>query len=186
MPGETLMLSGKTVGVVGFGFIGKNVARFLKGFGCNILYNKRAPLTAGEEADIGARYAALPELLAQSDVVSLNCPLTPETAGIINRTSLQTMKRTAVLVNVARGGVVIEDDLVWALRNRVIHAAAMDVFETEPLSPDSSLIGVDNLIITPHLAAIVADNFETTVRRMFDNIARVSRGEPVPELDSVV
>jgi phosphoglycerate dehydrogenase-like enzyme len=96
------------------------------------------------------------------------------------------MKRTAVLINVARGGVVVEDDLVAALRNRTIHAAAMDVFATEPLPPASPLLQLDNLMVTPHQAAIAVDNFEPTVRQMFANIERVARGENLPERDRVV
>ena len=96
------------------------------------------------------------------------------------------MKRTAILVNVARGGVVVEDDLVWALRNRVIHAAAMDVFETEPLPPDSPLLRLRNLTVTPHVAAICADTFEPTVRQIFGNIECVARGQKVPDRDRVV
>jgi D-3-phosphoglycerate dehydrogenase len=113
--------------------------------------------------------------------------LTPQTKHLINKASLQTMKKTAVLINVARGGVVQENDLVWALRNRIIHSAAMDVFEIEPLPADSPLLQpLDNLIVTPHLAAIAVDVFETSVQHMMDNITRVSRGEPVPDQDSVV
>jgi phosphoglycerate dehydrogenase-like enzyme len=96
------------------------------------------------------------------------------------------MKKTAVLINVARGGIVKENDLIAALRTREIAGAAMDVFETEPLPPDSPLLGIDNLVVTPHLGAIASDVFAPTVRRMFHNIACVSRGEAVPELDSVV
>jgi D-3-phosphoglycerate dehydrogenase len=187
LPISTLTLTGKTFGIIGFGAIGRNVARILKGFSCTVLYNKRARLTPQDEADLGVSYATVADLLARSDVVSLNCPLTPETQGLIDRASLQTMKPSAVLVNVARGGVVVEDDLVWALQNRIIGAAAMDVFETEPLPSDSPLLQqLDNLVVTPHLAAIAADNFEPTVRQMFSNIARVSRGDPVPAADSVV
>lgn len=116
----------------------------------------------------------------------MHCPLTRATTGLIDRAALAMMKRTAVLVNVARGGVVVEPDLLWALRERVIHAAAMDVFETEPLPPDSPLIGVDGLTVTPHLAASNADTFESTIRHMFDNIGRVARGEALPERDVVV
>jgi D-3-phosphoglycerate dehydrogenase len=187
LPVSTYTLTGKTFGIIGFGAIGKNVARILKGFSCTVLYNKRTRLSPQEEADLGVSYASVADLLARADVVSLNCPLTPQTQGLINKASLQTMKPTAVLVNVARGGVVAEDDLVWALQNRVIGAAAMDVFETEPLPADSPLLQpIDNLIVTPHLAALATDNFEPTVRHMFGNIARVSRGEPVPAVDSVV
>ena len=186
LPTQTLMLSDKTVGIIGFGAIGQNLARLLKSFGCTLLYNKRTPLDPIEEATLGVRYATLPELLAQSDVVSLNCPLTIETTGLINKAAFASMKRTAVLVNVARGGVVVEPDLVWALRNGIIHSAAIDVFEIEPLPAGSDLLTLDNLIVTPHLAAIAADNFDKTVRQMFDNIERVARGKAVAAQDFVV
>ena len=187
LPMQTFLLSGKTFGIVGFGAIGKTVARIIRGFGCTVLYNKRTPLTPAEEAEHGATYATIDELLARSDVVSLNCPLTPETKNLINKTTLQRMKRTAVLVNVARGGVVAEDDLVWALKNGVIHSAAMDVYEIEPLPPDSPLLQpIDNLTVTPHLAAIAVDVFASSVQQMMHNILCVSRGEPVPERDAVV
>ena len=186
LPTETLLLSGKTVGIIGFGAIGQALARLLRGFNCEILYNKRTPLDAAAEAQLGARHAALPDLLARADVVTLNCPLTPQTAGLIDAAALARMKRTAVLVNVARGGIVVEADLIGALNSGVILAAAMDVFETEPLPPDSPLLAPPNLVVTPHLAAMAADNFAKTVSQMFANIAHVSRGEPVPERDSVV
>ena len=185
LPGATFTLSGKTVGLVGFGAIGQAVAKLLRGFGCTVLYSKRQPLAADEEAALGASHAALPDLLAQSDVISLHCPLTPETAGLIDAAALERMKRTAVLVNVARGGVVDEADLIAALATKRIAGAAMDVFSIEPLPADNPLLGLDNLVVTPHLAAIAADNFVPTVKRMFDNILCVSRGEPVPERDRV-
>jgi len=186
LPGETFMLSGKTVGIVGFGAIGQNVAKLLKGFGCTILYTKRQPLDAAEEAALGVRYATMAEILAQADIVSLHCPLTPETTNLIGREAFAKMKKTAVLINVARGGVVDESALVIALRDRVIAGAAMDVYAIEPLPADSELLTLDNLVVTPHLAAMAADNFAPTVSRMFANIAHVSRGEPVPAKDLVV
>jgi phosphoglycerate dehydrogenase-like enzyme len=185
LPGDTFTLSGKTVGIVGFGAIGQNVAKLLRGFGCTILYNKRQPLPAAQEAELGARHASLAEILAQADIVSLHCPLTPETTGLIGRDAFAAMKKTAVLVNVARGGVVAEDALIEALRNREIAGAAMDVFAVEPLPADSPLLALDNLVVTPHLAAIASDNFAPTVTRMFDNMLRVSRGEPVRDGDLV-
>lgn len=185
LPGPTFTLSGKTVGLVGFGAIGQTVAKLLNGFGCTILYSKRRPLAADEEAALGVRHAPLPDLLARSDVISLHCPLTPETTGLIDAAAFGRMKPTAVLVNVARGGVVNEADLIAALAAKRIAGAAMDVFSIEPLPADSPLLGLDNLVVTPHLAAIAADNFAPTVKRMFDNILRVSRGEPVAERDRV-
>lgn len=186
LPGDTFMLSGKTVGLIGFGAIGQNVAKLLRGFGCTILYSKRQPLAAEEEAALGVRHASLDEILAQADVVSLHCPLTPETTNLIGREAFAKMKKTAVLINVARGGVVDESALVIALRDRVIAGAAMDVYAIEPLPADSELLTLDNLVVTPHLAAMAADNFAPTVSRMFANIAHVSRGEPVPAKDLVV
>jgi phosphoglycerate dehydrogenase-like enzyme len=186
LPGDTYMLSGKTVGVIGFGAIGQSFARLLKGFGCTILYNKRTPLPAEEEATLGARHASVADILEKADVVSLHCPLTPETTNLIDAAALKAMKATAVLVNVARGGVVNEADLAAALRAREIAGAAMDVYSIEPLPPESELLTLDNLVVTPHLAAMAADNFAPTVKRMFDNIAHVSRGEPVPARDLVV
>lgn len=186
LPGPTFLLSGKTVGIVGFGAIGQALAGLLKGFGCRILYAKRTPLPAAEAAALNAEYATLDRILAEADVVSLNCPLTPETTNMIDARALSRMKPTAVLINVARGGVVVEADLAAALKARTIRGAAMDVYSIEPLPATSELIGLDNLVLTPHYAAVTADTYEPTIRRMFDNMARVARGEPVPAKDSVV
>jgi phosphoglycerate dehydrogenase-like enzyme len=185
LPGETFLLSGKTVGIVGLGAIGSQVAKLLRGFGCTILYAKRDPLPAAEEAALGARHAALGDILEVADVVSLHCPLTPETANLIDAKALARMKPTAVLVNVARGGVVDEVALHAALSAGTIRGAAMDVFSVEPAPADHPLFRLDNVVVTPHLAAVTADTFEPTVRRMFDNCARVARGEPVREGDRV-
>jgi phosphoglycerate dehydrogenase-like enzyme len=186
LPRDNFMLSKKTVGLVGFGAIGQTVAKLLVGFGCTILYTQRNRASAEIEAATGGRFVALPELLGTSDVVCLHCPLTPQTENMIDFAALSTMKRTAVLINVARGGVVVEADLVRALREGVIHAAGMDVFSVEPLPADSILYGLDNLVITPHIAAMTADSFAPTVKRMFANIEAVSRGLPLPPGDVVV
>jgi len=186
LPGDTYMRSGKTVGIVGFGAIGQNVAKLLKGFGCRILYSKRNPLPQAEEETLGVRHASMAQILAEADVVSLHCPLTPETTNLIDAAALRAMKKTAVLINVARGGVVNEADLVEALKAHEIAGAAMDVYSVEPLPPESPLLTLDNIVVTPHLAAMAADNFAPTVTRMFANIQHVSRGEPVPERDRVV
>jgi D-3-phosphoglycerate dehydrogenase len=186
MPGETFCISGKTVGLIGFGAIGQAVASRLRGFGCALLYNKRSRLSPTEEDKLGVTFATTEELLTRSDIVCLHCPLTPETTNLIDKNALSRMKRSAVLINVARGGVVNEADLAQALRDRVIRGAAMDVYSIEPLPRDSELLSLDNIVVTPHLAAATADTFEPTVRRMFDNMIRVTRGEPVPESDLVV
>jgi phosphoglycerate dehydrogenase-like enzyme len=185
LPAETFLLSGKTVGIVGLGAIGTNVAKLLRGFGCTILYAKRHPLPAAEEATLGVRHAGVDEITETADVISLNCPLTPETTNLFDAARLARMKRTAILINVARGGVVVEADLAAALAARTIRGAAMDVFSIEPTPADNPLLQLDNIVVTPHLAAVTADTFEPNVRRMFGNIALVAKGEPVPELDRV-
>ncbi len=183
---ESFMLSGKSVGIVGLGHVGKALVRLLKGFNCPVSYFKPHRLGEAEEHSLGVRYLDLPELMAQSDIVSLHCPLTPQTTGLIDRKALGSMKRTSILVNMARGGIVNETDLVWALQNRIIHAAASDVYEIEPLPVDSPLLKLPNLVTTPHLAAQAADNFSKSVLQMLGNIRRVQNGQPVTEADSVI
>ena len=179
------LLSGKIVGLVGFGAIGKAVAGILTGFNCDTCYYKPNRLDPSDEIQYGVRYLRFAELLSVADVISLHCPLLPETSGLIDRAALLSMKNTATLINVARGGVVVEKDLIWALKNDVIHSAAIDVYESEPLPTNSPLIGVKNLTLTPHLGAMASDTFVPSVERMFANISSVSRGESVPELDLV-
>ncbi|MXP64617.1 3-phosphoglycerate dehydrogenase [Roseomonas sp. M0104] len=185
MPKPSFMLSGKTVGIIGFGAIGKNVARLLAPFGGMILYNKTSRLDPAEEKALGVRHATVPELLREADVVSLHCPLTPQTQNLIDRAALQSMKRSAVLINVARGGVVNEQDLAEALRAREILGAATDVYETEPPPAGHPLLALDNVVATPHIAAMAADNFEKTINQMFRNVALFVRGEGVPPSDFV-
>jgi len=184
LPYDSMMLHGRIVGLVGFGAIGRRVAALLQAFGCTVLYTR--PSGPDASANAVATFMPLDQLLAESDVVSLHCPLSADTAGMINREALTRMKRHAVLINVARGGVVSDADLHWALKERVIRGAAVDVFDIEPLPPDSPLLALDNLVMTPHLAGIAADNFAPTVIRMLDNIARIERGEAIPEHERVV
>ena len=184
LPGSSYLLSGKTVGLVGFGAIGQAMARLLRSFGCPVLY--AAPRRKEAlETELGVAYASLDALLAASDVVCLHCPLTEATRGLIDAAALARMRRSAVLVNVARGGVVVEADLAAALRDGTIHGAATDVFAEEPPPPGHPLLHLPNCLVTPHIAATSADTFEPTMRQMFGNIERVSRGEPVPARDLV-
>ncbi|HEY8290536.1 MAG TPA: 2-hydroxyacid dehydrogenase [Acetobacteraceae bacterium] len=180
------MLGGKIVGIVGFGPIGQHVARCLSGFGCTLLYNKRNRLLLQDELSQGVVYAPLPELLRKSDIVTLHTPLTPETRGMIDAAALSTMKSSAILINVARGGVVNEADLVQALRDGVIKAAAVDVFEQEPPPADHPLLHMDNVLVTPHTAAATFDNTGNGINHLLRNIAAFARGDGVPARDLVV
>ncbi|PHK95401.1 3-phosphoglycerate dehydrogenase [Pseudoroseomonas rhizosphaerae] len=185
LPKPSLMLSGRTVGIIGYGAIGQNVARLLRPFNGRILYNKTTRLPAAEEAAQGVSFATVPEILAESDVVSLHCPLTPQTAGLIDRAALRRMRRHAVLINVARGGVVVEADLVAALEAGEIRGAATDVYEVEPTPAGNPLLRFDNVVATPHIAAMAADNFDRAILQIIGNIERVLRGEPVAAADLV-
>ena len=142
-------LAGKTLGIVGFGRIGQAVGRIAKAFGMEVLAYSRTEYPQGRE--IG-RYVTLPELLAQSDVISLHCPLTPETTGIINKDTISQMKDGAIVINTSRGAAIVESDLANALRSGKLKAAAVDVAIKEPIPDDSPLLTAPNCIITPHMA----------------------------------
>lgn len=141
-----------TVGVVGFGRIGRAVIQRLLPFGCRVIvFDPAVPAAAVEAA--GAKSAGLDELLKQSDLVTLHCPSLPATKGMINQRSLQQMKRGSLLVNASRGDLIVTEDLVAALRSGQIAGAALDVTSPEPLPADSPLRGMPQVIISPHVAS---------------------------------
>lgn len=143
---------GATLGIVGMGNIGRQVARRARGFDMKVLYhNRRRDRQA--EAELGTTYATLPDLLSQADYVTLNVPLTTETRGLIGAEQLALMKPTAMLINAARGGVVDHEALVAALAQGWIAGAALDVTEPEPLPRTHPLLKLNNLIIVPHLGS---------------------------------
>ena len=180
------MLTGRTVGIIGLGTIGKHVAQRLGGFECRIIYHNRNRIAEAEEKALSVEYAALDDLIEQSDVITLHVPLTDETRGLISKPQLQKMKNSAALINTARGGVVSEADLTWALKTGEIRSAVLDVFEQEPPDPDNPLLHMENVIATPHIAAIAYDNIDNGIRHWFGNFQRHAAGEPIPERDIVV
>jgi D-3-phosphoglycerate dehydrogenase len=157
--GLPTILSGKTLGVVGFGFIGREVARMaIHGFRMNVLafdpyFDSVEALRQGVTL-----VPTLATLLAGSDVVSVTCPLTPETRGLIDARQLSLMKPSAILVNCSRGGTVVTDDLVAALRSGTIAGAGLDVTDPEPLPPGHDLFAFDNVVLTPHIAGVSAES----------------------------
>ena len=160
-------LMGKTVGLVGMGRIGAATARRLRAFDVNLLYWSRTRHTEIEE-EIGIEWAELPALLARSDVISIHLPGSPETHHIIGAKELSQMKRGAMIVNTARGRVMDEAALVEALRSGHISSAGLDVFELEPIKPDNPLLGMDNVVLTPHLGASSLE----AMRRMATQVAK--------------
>jgi phosphoglycerate dehydrogenase-like enzyme len=169
-------LCGRTLGIIGFGDIGAEVAKRARGLGMKTIYHTRHRLSAQEEQDYAARYATLEELLRESDFVSLHASHTPETENMINAERLALMKPTAFLINTARGGLVDEVALCDALSQRKIAGAALDVFKQEPTPKDNPLFKLDNVIFSPHIA-VGSLPIEGRFRGCLDNIARVIRGE---------
>lgn len=144
-------MNGKTLGVIGLGRIGTMVATKAKAFNMNVLYNKHEPDPEVEQT-IGAKFASLDDLLANSDFVSLHVPLMPQTRHMINKDTLSKMKKSAILVNTARGPIVNERDLIECLRGGQIAGAGLDVFDNEP-NLDPEVLGLSNILLTPHIAS---------------------------------
>ena len=153
-------LSGKTVGLVGFGRIGRRLAQLLSGFGTNtIAYDPYMNEDAAKQLNV--RPVSFEELLAQSDIISLHLPMSPETRHIINEDTLAKMKDGAILINTARGGLVSEKALVAALESGKLAGAGLDVYETEPVAPGNPLYGIQNTVLSPHVSALsIENNFE--------------------------
>ncbi|MGF6657078.1 gluconate 2-dehydrogenase [Paraburkholderia youngii] len=146
-------VQGKTIGIVGLGRIGGAVARRAAlGFKMKVLYTNRSANRQAEEA-YGARRVELAELLAQSDFVCLQVPLTPQTRHLIGTAELRAMKKSAILINASRGATVDEAALIEALKNGTIHGAGLDVFDTEPLPADSTLLSMPNVVALPHIGS---------------------------------
>lgn len=143
-------LDGKTMGIVGFGQIGQATAKLARAFGMRILATGSSKKP--EPVEEGYHYVSLEDLLAQSDVVSLHCPLNEDTEGMINAASIATMKAGAMFINTSRGQLVVEEDLKEALEKGKIAYAAVDVVSKEPIAENNPLLGVENCIITPHIA----------------------------------
>ncbi|HPM24509.1 MAG TPA: D-glycerate dehydrogenase [Phycisphaerae bacterium] len=180
--GPSLLLGqdvhGATLGVVGYGRIGQAMARRARGFDMRVLvYDPSAPAGA---AEAGATAADLETLLTESDFVSLHTPLTPETRGLMNRARFALMKPTAVLINTARGPIVDPDALYDALVTRRIFAAALDVTDPEPIPPDSPLLGLDNLIVVPHIASASVATRQKMSSMAAENLIAGVRGERLP------
>ena len=175
-------LRDRTVGVVGMGAIGTEVARLAQAAGCRVLAIRRsaAARRSGEvPADEVLPPSDLPYLLSESDYVVLSAPLTEETRHLIGPDELRAMKPTAVLINISRGAVVDEVALVRALKEGVIGGAGLDVFEREPLPDDSELWGMENVILTPHISGGTERYFQRAVPIFCENLRRYLDGRPL-------
>ena len=169
-------LAGLTLGIVGFGQIGQAVARIAQALGLRVLAHRR---DTSQPPPPGVAYVSLDRLFSESDVVSLHCPLTPATAGLVNAARLAQMKPGAFLINTSRGPLVAEADLAAALRAGRLAGAAVDVLSTEPPAPDNPLLAAPNCIVTPHLAWATDAARRRLIGIAADNLRAFISGRPI-------
>lgn len=168
-------LAGKTVGIIGFGRIGQNVGRIAKALGMNVIAFNRSRSAEGAEI---AEYVELDELLHRADVISLHCPLFPETRGIINRETISKMKDGVIIINNSRGPLVVEQDLADALNSGKVYAAGLDVVSSEPISADNPLLKAKNCLITPHISWAPKESRQRIMDCTVENIRAFQAGKP--------
>ena len=168
-------LAGKTMGIIGFGRIGQNVGRIAKALGMNVIAFNRSRSAEGAEI---AEYVELDELLHRADVISLHCPLFPETRGIINRETISKMKDGVIIINNSRGPLVVEQDLADALNSGKVYAAGLDVVSSEPISADNPLLKAKNCLITPHISWAPKESRQRIMDCTVENIRAFQAGKP--------
>ncbi len=169
-------LSGKVLGIIGYGNIGKQVAKIATAFGMTVLVHTRTPNRA---EDGGVQFVSLDTLLKESDILSLHCPLFAETKGLINQETLALMKPTALLINTARGPIVCQTALADALNKGQIAGAALDVVDIEPMTVDNPLVHAKNCIITPHIAWAAAETRNRLLQQAIANLEAYLNGAPI-------
>lgn len=170
-------LSGKTMGIIGFGKIGQQVANVATAFGMNIIGAARHESDQFHRTNF--KWKNVPQLLEQSDFVSIHCPLVPETTGLINRNSLQLMKKSAFLLNTSRGPIIVEEDLAHALNNDLIAGAGIDVLTVEPPTRNNPLFNAKNCIITPHIAWATIESRSRLMEIAVKNLDSFIYGKPI-------
>jgi len=170
-------LTSKTMGIIGFGNIGSKVADIATVFGMNIIANSKFETDESHRKNF--KWADVNQLLEQSDVVSIHCPLFPETSGLINKERLRIMKRSAFLLNTSRGPIVVEEDLAEALNNGWIAGAGIDVLSVEPPFKDNPLFSAKNCIITPHIAWATKEARTRLMDIAANNLVAFVNGNPV-------
>ena len=173
-------LEGKTIGIIGFGRIGQAEGRIAKALGMEVLAYDQYPSDSGRA--IGT-YVELDELYARSDVVSLHCNLTPENTGMINKDSISKMKDGVILINSARGPLIVEQDLADALDQGKIYAAGLDVVSTEPIRGDNPLLKAKNCIITPHIAWAARESRQRIMDCAVENLKAYLAGAPINQVN---
>jgi phosphoglycerate dehydrogenase-like enzyme len=175
---NTFEMAGKLVGIMGFGHIGKLVARRVQGFDAKVQYYDKFPLAAEHERELGVTRVTLEELFRTSDIITCHTPLTAETHHVAGRERIALMKPTALLINTSRGPVVDEAALIEALKEGRIAGAGVDVFEKEPVDPGNPLLRMDNVVVSPHSAGTTWNTWYRRADFAYANMKRVWAGEP--------
>ena len=179
-------MEGKTVGLVGLGNIGRQVARRVRAFDAQVIYYDTFRLSPQEEGELGVQYASLDTLLETADIVSLHVPLNESTRHMIDAQALGRMKPTAIVINTCRGGVIDERALIEALQHGRILAAGLDTQAKEPPDPNNPLLRLPHVTLTPHSAGPTVDSYRKRFHNGYANIERVARGQPplwvIPEM----
>ncbi len=181
-----LQLTGKTVGLFGFGNIARQVAKQVQGFDAKVIYHSRQRVSIDIEQAFKAEYVDFETLIKQSDVLSLHAPLNAQTHNVISYEVIQKMKQSVIIVNTARGELIDEVALVQALKEQRIFGAGLDVFVNEPPQMDNPLFTLDNVVLTPHAGASVKEAVTKIVQHGFNNIARFEKGESLDSADLIV
>ncbi len=176
MENQGMPVSGKTLGIIGMGRIGKALAKRANALDMKIIYHNRHQLSKEEETKVNAVYTSKEELLATADFISINAPYTPETYHIISEKELNLMKPSAILINTSRGPLVDEHALVKALQNKTIYAAGLDVFEFGDY-PLPELLNLDNVVLTPHIGTQTTETRIIMARTVCDNVIGFLEGD---------
>ncbi len=174
-------LEGKTLGIIGLGRIGSEVARRAQGFGVKVIYYDVVRKPELEEA-YGAEYVSLPELLQRADIVSIHVPLLPSTEHLIGERELRMMKPTALLINTSRGRVIDQKALVKAVKEGWIAGAGLDVYEEEPIPLDDPLLKLENVVLTPHIGSATRETRRRMAEVCAENVRAVLEGRRPPNL----
>lgn len=169
-------LFGKTVGIIGLGSIGLHVAQMLQPFGVNVIYTKRSRLPITDETTLNVSFRRFPDLLKESDIITLHCPLTEETKKLIGWDELSKMRKGAIVINTSRGKLIHEEALIHFLKSGHLKGAGLDVYEQEPIKTDNKLLKLDNVILTPHISGITYESFISMMRESFQNIEHFESG----------
>jgi phosphoglycerate dehydrogenase-like enzyme len=174
---ECYSLQNKVVGLIGVGNIGKAVVKMLQPFGVTILYYDPFRLRLDEEQALNIQYCDLADLLKKSDILSLHCPLSTDTRGIIGKKEISMMKAGSFIINTARGPLVDEEALIIALQSGHIKGAGLDVFSEEPINKNNPLLGLNNVVLTPHVGGLTLETFSKMMRDAFENIQLFENGQ---------